>query len=166
MRPRKYHVELNEEEQKILEEIINKGKNSASKIKHAQILLKLDESNGKKAWTGSEIKEAYGVAERTISLLAKRFVENGLESALERQKQLNRHHKVTGEVEAQMIAIACSEAPEGYSKWTLQMIADKLVELKVIDSISATAVGTTLKKANLSLGSLKSGVSQKRDQNS
>lgn len=99
----------------------------------------MDESNGKKAWTGSEIKEAYGVAERTISLLAKRFVENGLESALERQKQLNR----TGEVEAQMIAIACSEAPEGSSKWTLQMIADKLVELKVIDSISATAVGTT-----------------------
>ncbi len=145
-RPRKYHVELREEERRILEEIVNKGKNSASKIKHAQILLKLDEANDKKAWTGWEIKEAYGVAERTTSLLAKRFVENGLESAFERKKQANRHHKVTGEVEAQMIAIACSKAPEGSSKWTLQMIADKLVELKVIDSISATAVGTTLKK--------------------
>lgn len=77
---------------------INKGKNSASKIKHDQILLKLDEANGKKAWTGSEIKDAYGVAERIIRLLAKRFVENGLESALERQKQANRHHKVTGEL--------------------------------------------------------------------
>lgn len=95
MRPRKYHVELREEERKILEEIINKGKSSASKIKHAQILLKLDEANGKKAWTSSEIKEAYGVAERTTSLHAKRFVENGLESALERQKQANHHHKVT-----------------------------------------------------------------------
>lgn len=93
--------------------------------------MKLDEANGKKAWTGSEIKEAYRVAERTTSLLEKRFMENGLGSTLERQKQANRHHKVTGEVEAQMIAIACSEAPAGSSKWTLQMIADKLLELKV-----------------------------------
>ncbi len=70
-------------------------------------IAEMDEANDKKAWTGSEIKEAYGVAERTVSLLAKRFVKNGLENALECQKQVNRHHKVTGEVEAQMIAIAC-----------------------------------------------------------
>lgn len=69
----------------------------------------------------------------------------GLESALERKKQLNRHHKITGDVEAPRIVIACFDALEGYSRWTLQMIADKLVELRVIDSISAAAVGTTLK---------------------
>lgn len=84
---------------------------------------------------------------------------------MERKKQLNRHHKITGDVEAQMIAIACSDALEGYSRWTLQMIADKLVELKVIDSISATAVGTTLKKASSNHGWLKNGASPKLEQN-
>lgn len=112
----------------------------------------LDESEGRKALAGTEISKAFDVNERTVCQIARRFVEEGLESALERKKQLNRHHKITGDVEAQMIAIACSDAPEGYSRWTLQMIADKLVELKVIDSISATAVGTTLKKANSNHG--------------
>ena len=76
---------------------------------------------------------------RTLCSIAKRFVEGGLE-------QENRYHKITGEVEAHMMTIACSELPQGRSQWTLQMIADRLVELKVMESISATAVGTTLKK--------------------
>lgn len=84
--------------------------------------------------------------------MAQRFVEEGLESALNRKKQLNRHHKITGDVEAYIIAIACSDAPEGRDRWTLQLIADKLVELQVVDSISPTAVGTTLKKTSSSHG--------------
>ena len=152
MRPRKYRVELTKAERKELEEIVFKGKSTAIKIKHAHILLKLYELEGRKAFAGTEISKAFDVNERTVCQIAKRFVEEGLENALERKKQLNRHHKITGDVEAQMIAIACSDAPEGYSRWTLQMIADKLVELKVIDSISATAVGTTLKKANSNHG--------------
>lgn len=152
MRPRKYRVELTEEERRELEDIISKGKSSAIKIKHAYILLKLDESEGKKALAGTEISKVFDINERTVCQIAKRFVEEGMESALERKKQLNRHRKITGDVEAQMIAIACSDAPEGYNRWMLQMIADKLVELEVIDSISATAVGTTLKKANSNHG--------------
>lgn len=152
MRSRKYRVELTNAERKELEEIISKGKSAAMKIKHAHILLKLDESEGRKALAGTEISEAFDVNERTVCQIARRFVEEGMESALERKKQLNRHHKVTDDVESPMIAIACSDALEGCSRWTLQMIADKLVELKVIDSISTTAVGTTLKKANSNHG--------------
>ena len=165
MRPRKYQVELTKTEREKLEEIISKWKSTAKKIKHAHILLKLDESEGRKAFAGTEISKAFDVNERTVCQIAKRFVEESLESASERKKQLNRHHKITGDVEARMIAIACSDAPERYSRWTLQMIADKLVELNVIDSISATSVGTNLKKANLNHGWLKNGVFQKPEQN-
>ena len=78
--------------------------------------MKLDESKGRKAFEGTEISKVFDVNERTVCQIAKRFIEEGLESALERKKQLNRHHKITGDVEAQMIAIACSDAPEGYSR--------------------------------------------------
>lgn len=152
MRPRKYHVTLTEEEHQQLLEITGKGKASAQKIRHAQILMKLDETFNEKPWTINQIKEAYHTNEHTICNIAKRFVEEGLQSALNRKQQLNRHRKITGDVEANIIAIACSEAPEGHSRWTLSMIADRLVELHVIDSISPTAVGTTLKKINSSRG--------------
>ena len=152
MRPRKYHVTLTEEEHQQLLDITSKGKASAQKIRHAQILMKLDETFNEKPWTINQIKEAYHTNEHTICNIAQRFVEEGLQSALNRKQQLNRHRKITGDVEANIIAIACSEAPEGHSRWTLSMIADRLVELHVIDSISPTAVGTTLKKINSSRG--------------
>lgn len=148
MRPRKYHVTLTDEEYSELIGITRKGTASAQKIRHAEILLKLDENHNEPPWTVKKIVETYHSNATTVCSVAQRFVEEGLESALNRKKQLNRHHKITGEVEAHMIAIACSDAPEGRDRWTLQMIADKLVELKVVDSISATAVGTTLKKTN------------------
>jgi len=166
MRPRKYHVTLTEDEYKYLKELTCKGTASAQKIKHAQILLKLDETFNDKPWALEEIRKAYGTCDGTICSIAQRFVEEGLTSALNRKQQQNRHHKITGEVEAHIVAIACSDAPEGRDHWTLQLIADRLVELKVVDSISATAVGTTLKKMNLSPGSSKNGVFQKREQNS
>ena len=152
MRPRKYHVTLTDEEYQALLRLTGKGTASAQKIRHAEILLKLDENHNEKIWTINEIAEAYHTNSTTVCSIAQRFVEEGMESALNRKKQLKRHHKITGEVEAHMIAIACSDAPEGRDHWTLQMIADKLVELKVVDSISATAVGTTLKKINLNRG--------------
>ena len=152
MSVKKYHVTLNEEEYKELIELTTKGKASARKILHAQILLKLDETFNEKPWTIGAIKEAFRTNEHTVCQTARRFVEEGLESALNRKEQKNRHHKITGEVEAHMVAIACSDPPEGRGSWTLQMIADRLVELKVVESISATAVGTTLKKINFSRG--------------
>lgn len=152
MRPRKYHVTLTDEEYDKLIVLTRKGTASAQKIRHAEILLKLDENHNEKPWTVKEIVDAYHTNCTTVCAVAQRFVEEGLESALNRKKQLNRHHKITGEVEAHMIAIACSDAPEGRDRWTLQLIADKMVELKVVDSISATAVGTTLKKTNSNRG--------------
>ena len=146
MQPRKYHVTLTEDEHKYLNEMTRRGTASAQKIKHAQALLKLDETYNNRPWQLEEIRKAYGVSIGTICSIAQRFVEEGLEFALNRKQQQNRHHKITGEVEAHIVAIACSDAPEGRDRWTLQLIADRLVELKVVDSISATAVGTTLKK--------------------
>ncbi len=152
MRPRKYHVTLTDEEYEKLIGLTRKGTASAQKIRHAEILLKLDENHNEKPWAVKKIVDAYHTNCTTVCAVAQRFVEEGLESALNRKKQLNRHHKITGEVEAHMIAIACSDAPEGRDRWTLQLIADKMVELKVVDSISATAVGTTLKKTNSNRG--------------
>lgn len=165
MRPRKYHVTLTEDEYQELLELTRKGTASAQKIRHAQILLKLDESFNEKPWTVKAIIEAYHTNHNTVCSIARRFVEEGLESALNRKKQENRHRKITGEVEAHIVATACSDAPEGRSEWTMQLIADRLVELKVVDSISATAVGTTLKKTNLNHGLWKNGASRKREQN-
>ena len=165
MRPRKYHVTLTKDEYHQLLQLVKNGKSQAYKITHAQVLLKLDESFNEKPWSVEAISNAYPITNTTVSNIARRFVEGGLTAALERKKQRNRHHKITGEVEAQMIAIACSDAPEGREKWTLQLIADRLVQLKVVDSISATAVGTTLKKTNLNPGSMRNGVSPNREQN-
>lgn len=148
MRPRKYHVALTGEERKVLLELVKRGKTQGYKIMRAQILLALDENAHEKIRTCKEIAECYHTGESTVIHAAKQFINGGIELALERKKQENRHRKITGEVEAQMIAIACSDAPEGRSRWTLQLIAERLVELKVVDSISATAVGTTLKKRN------------------
>ena len=136
------------------------------RIRHAQILLKLDEIPENQKWTYEAIREAYGGTPYTISQIAKRFVTEGLEAALGRKEQQNRHRKVDGKVEARIIAIACSDAPEGRDHWTLQMIADELVRLGVVDSISDTAVMNTLKKTNLSPGRKKNGASRKQGQNS
>lgn len=151
MRPRKYHVALTEDERESLLGLVKRGKTKGYKITRAQILLALDENSHEKIRTGKDIAECYHVGEATVIHVAKQFINGGIELALERKKQENRHHKITGAVEAQMIAIACTDAPQGRSRWTLQLIADRLVELKVVDSISATAVGTTLKKRNKTL---------------
>lgn len=162
----KYIVTLTEEERKELRTLIEKGKTQGYRIKHAQILLKLDEIPENQEWTYEKIKEAYHATPHTISQIAKRFVTNGMEAALGRKEQVNRHKKVDGRVEAHIVAIACSEAPEGRERWTLQLIADELVRLGVVDSISDTAVMNTLKKTNSSHGKRKSGAFPSRVQNS
>ena len=157
----KYVVTLTEEERGKLESLIQKGKTQGYRIKHAQILLKLDEIPENEDWTYHRIKEAYNTTPHTVTQIAKRFVTGGVEAALGRKEQERRRCKIDGNVEAHMIAIACSNVPEGREHWTLQMIADELVRLEVVDSISATAVGTTLKKTNLSPGRIRNGASRK-----
>jgi len=162
---KKYYVNLTEDERSQLQEIVQNGKTQGYRIKHAQVLLKLDEIPANKDWSIDKIGEAYNAGHSSISDVAKRFVLEGLESALGRKEQQNRHRKVDGEVEAQIVAIACSEAPAGRERWTLQLIADELIRLKVVESISSTAVNDTLKKTNLSLGRRRNGVFQSRERN-
>ncbi len=161
----RYKVTLTENEVKELKELIQKG-GKGYRIKHAQILLKLDKRPENKNWTYERIQEAYNTTPNTIAGVAKRFVMDGMEAALGRKKQQNHYRKVTGEVEAVMCAIACSEPPEGYSHWTMQMIADKLIELKVVDSILDTTVCDRMKKTKLNRGLLRNGVYRKQEQNS
>ncbi len=98
--------------------------------------LKLDQKPENRAWTYDRIKDAYGASRTTIAGIAQRFVMEGMEAALGRKVQENRRRKVTGEVEARICAIACSEPPEGASRWTMQAIADELIRLEVVDYIT------------------------------
>lgn len=157
-----YHVTLTKEERTDLEKMIQRGKVAGYRIKHGQILLKLDEIPENKGWTGEKIGQAYGAHPTTVSAVARRFVEKGLEAALGRKEQENRCRKIDGDVEARIIEIACSEPPTGRQRWTLELIADELVRLKVVESISDTAICNTLKKTNSSLGKSRSGVSRRQ----
>jgi transposase len=143
---KRYTVTLSESERVDLLMLVDQGKTQGYRIKHAQILLALDDNHVEERLTREEIRRAYRVNPSTISHIAQRFVEEGLESALGRRVQENRRRKVDGRVEAHIVAIACSEAPEGRERWTLQLISDELVRLEVVESISATAVSKTLKK--------------------
>jgi hypothetical protein len=156
-----YKVTLTDEEREQLQRLVRKG-GKGYRIRHAQILLKLDERPENKEWTYERIKAAYGASNGTIAGVAKRFVYEGVESALGRKKHDNYHRKVTGEVEARICALACSEPPEGRSRWTMQMIADELIRLEIVEYITDSTVCETMKKTKLSRGSLMSGASPRR----
>ena len=147
---KKYIVRLTEAERRRLGALVNKGKTAAYRIKHANILLKADADGP--AWTDEHIAEAFRCHVRTVENVRRRCVLQGLEASLERKKQVRprREHKLDGEGEARLIALACSESPEGRDRWTLQLLADELVRLEVVDSISAQTVRRTLKKTNSS----------------
>lgn len=147
----RYIVTLTDDEIQELKELIQKG-GKGYRIKHAQILLKLDQKPNNADWTYDRIKEAYGTSNGTIAGIAKRFVTEGMEAALGRKKQQNRYRKVTGDVEAKICTIACSDAPEGRSRWTMQAIADELIRLEAVDYITDSTVCDVMKKMNLSHG--------------
>ncbi len=154
---KKYYVTLNDEEREYLNGLIQRGKVAGYRIKHAQMLLKLDEIPQNEGWSQEKIGEAYGAAIMTVSGIAKRYVLEGMEAALGRKEQENRYRKIDGDIEAKIVAIACSEAPEGRERWTLQLIADEMVRLGIVESLSHTAVADTLKKTNFSLGARRNG---------
>jgi len=149
---KRWVVELSQEERKQLEQLINKGKVAGYKIKHAHMLLKADEGEHGPSWPDTRIAEAYNVSETTVRNLRKRLVEKGFEAALEREKQTNRRIKFDGEIEANLTAIACSQPPEGYSRWSVRLLADRLVELEIVDEISHMTVQRIMKKTNLNRG--------------
>jgi transposase len=143
----KYTVRLESEERRQLLELVSKGKRAASVLTRARILLKADAGPEGPAWDDQAIAEAVETSLSTVHRLRQAFVEEGLEEALYRKKPTGRQYrKLDGDQEARLIALTCSKAPEGRSRWTLQLLADKLVELKVVDSISGECVRTTLKK--------------------
>ena len=146
---KKYVVRLTTEEQKELENLVKKGKTQAYRMKHANILLAIDADGPN--WPDHQAAKAYKCHENTARNVRQRFVEQGLEAALERKEQqvLSRKRIIDGENEARLISIACSAPPKGCAKWTMQMLADELVVLKVVDSISGQTVWRTLKKTKL-----------------
>jgi hypothetical protein len=150
----KYRVTLTEEEREILKRLIQKGHTAGYRIRHAQILLVLDELPANASWTDAQVAAAYESNMRSIGNLCKRFVEAGFEAALERKKRLVPPKiKIDGEAEAKISALACSEAPEGRSRWTLQLLADTVVELGILDSISDNGIRNLLNR-----GSRRNGV--------
>ena len=150
-----YNVTLTKEERESLVSLTRSGKHSSRKLVHALILLNSDRGEfGKEPKrTNREIAEFLKVGESMVERIKKRFVENGLECALE-DKPADREYvrKVDGDLEARIVALSCGEAPEGFARWSLRMLADKVVELEYIDGISHEAVRQVLKKTNLSLG--------------
>ena len=159
----RYIVTLTDEETKELKALVQNG-GKGYRIKHAQILLKLDKRPENEEWTYDRIKEAYGASHSTIAGVARRFVMEGMEAALGRKEQKNRCRKVTGDVEAQICLIACSEPPEGASRWTMQAIADELIRLEVVDYITDSTVCEVMKKTKSSRGRSRNGVFPRRTQ--
>ncbi len=149
--PKKYVVRLSPEERECLEDLVNKGKTQAYRIRHAHILLKADAEGP--AWLDRQITEAFSCNRSTVENIRKRYVLGGLESALDRKKRAHppTERKLDGAKEARLIALACSEPPKGRKRWTLKLLADELVALEVVESISYRTVQRTLKKTSLSL---------------
>ena len=154
---KKYRVALAEEEQQELKGLVSRGRAAAYRQTHARILLLCDENQANGSMKDEEIARALKVGAATVERVRRRCVEEGLEGALGRKEQLNRRPKkldghLDGHDEARLIAMACSQPPEGRASWTLQLLADRLVECEIVDSISTETVRQTLKKTNSSLG--------------
>lgn len=150
MGTRKYIVTLTSEERAYLTGLVSKGQDKAYRIKHANLLLAVDE-NGPNL-SSQEAAKAFSCHLNTVTNLCQRFVEQGLEAALERKKRQTppTPRKLDGRGEAQLIALACRQPPDGCSRWALRLLADELVELGVVESISHETVRQTLKKTSLS----------------
>ena len=148
-----YIVKLSTEERSQLKNIVSKGKSSAYKRLHAQILLMSDVGPNGPGLTDEKVVEALNIGFSTVGRIRKRFVEEGLETALNRKEQKNRRHPIIdGKTEAILIATACSKAPEGYNRWTIKLLTERLVELEYIDSVSRETVRRKLKKTKLNRG--------------
>ena len=159
----KYHVRLSDEERSMLEALIKqkKPKVAQHKIRHAQILLAIDENNS--PLSNEQIAKALNISPLSISILRKRLVEEGLDVTINsKHSHHGRERKVDGEVEAHLIALACSTPPEGRCRWTLNLLRDKMIELKYVPEISRSSIHVSLKKTNLNRGKTKSGVFLKR----
>ena len=151
---KRYKVTLDAQERQDLHDLIAAGQAAARKLTHARILLKADAAEGGPAWPDHQIADALEVSVATVERVRQRFVEEGLDAALDRKRRERpaREVKLDGRAEARLIALGCSAPPEGRAVWTMRLLADKLVELEVVDSISDETVRLALKKTRSSPG--------------
>lgn len=148
-----YTIKLTKQEVEELSAIINKGLHTSHTFRIAYILLNCDEGKYSDKVTNDQISKVLKVGMRTIDRVKKRFVEEGMEAVLERRPTSRVYdRKSDGEVEAQLVKLCCSDPPKGYGKWSLRLLADRMVELNYVESISHVTVRSILKKTNLSLG--------------
>ena len=153
MSARKYRVQLSPEERQELKALVSRGRAAAYRQTHARILLLSDEVQGDVAMKDEEIARSLQIGSATVERVRRRCVEEGVEAALGRREQLRRREKkLDGSGEAHLIALACGEPPEGRASWTLKLLADRLVEREIVESISPETVRQTLKKTNSSPG--------------
>lgn len=147
---KKYIVRLSGEERKSLKSLVSSGKGPARMFTRARVLLKADVGEGGPGWPDEKIAEALDVTVQTIERVRKQLVEEGLEAVLSRRKYIQKvsRKKLDGDAEAHLIALACSETPEGYTRWSLRLLADRMVELGYVESISHEAVRRVLKKTS------------------
>jgi transposase len=143
-----YRVSLTADERAALGALIRGGRASALRLARARILLKADQGDDGPAWSDAAVAAALDVAENTVANVRQRFVERGLDGALTRKPQdrPSKPRTLDGRAEARLVALACSEPPAGRARWTLQLLADRLVALRVVETISADTVGRALKK--------------------
>lgn len=147
----KYIVRLESDERERLQSLVDAGRGSKTARQRARVLLKADQAEGAPGWTDERVAEFAEVSLSTVHRVRQQLVEEGLEAVLQRRPSPDRQYrKLDGAGEAKLIATACSAAPEGRSRWTLHLLADKLVELQVVDRISHECVRTVLKKMNCS----------------
>jgi hypothetical protein len=151
---KKYKVTLTADERQHLRDLIAAGKAAAQKLAHARILLKADVAPDGPGWTDDRIADAVEVSTDTVARVRQRFVEDSLDAALDRKKAARPPvpPKFDGRAEARLIAVACSTPPDGRKRWTMQLLADKLVELAVVDAVSDETVRRVLQKTRSSRG--------------
>jgi transposase len=151
---KKYLIKLSREERDTLKKIITSGRGPARMFTRARILLKADQGGHGPNWSDEQISDALDVTVQTIERVRKQFVEEGFDAVLSRRQYTQKvsRKKIDGNVEAHLIALSCSEPPKGYVRWTLRLLADKIVELGYVENISHEAIRQTLKKTNLSRG--------------
>ena len=149
----RYTIKLTKSEVEELESIVNKGSHKSQTYRTAYILLNVDEGSYSRKVTNERICEVLRIGMRTIDRVKKRFIEEGFEAVLDRRPTSRIYEgKVDGEIEAKLVALCCSNPPKGYARWSLRLLADKMIELEYIEHISHVTVGNILKKMNLNLG--------------
>jgi len=149
----RYTVKLLKPEVDELQAIINKGSHTSQTFRVAYILLNCDEGKYSEKVTNEQISKVLKVGMRTIDRVKKKFIEEGFEAALERRAPQRVYEaKMDGDTEAKLVTLCCSEPPKGFARWSLRLLADKMVELKYVESLSHVTVRSVLKKMNLSLG--------------